>query len=125
MHQLKRTFKFYKGFFKPYFKLNGCYGFFGLFFGGFFPFERIGTVLCSWFKEIGTNTLTGWDGTELFIFAVWWIFSLNECFPPRESGTLTVIFPECLVLLGRIVFTLWLYLWLRYVPTFTSTAMSL
>lgn len=44
-------------------------------------------------KEIGTNTLTGWDGTELLIFAVWWIFSLNECFPARESGTLTMIFP--------------------------------
>lgn len=81
-----------------------------------FPFERTGTILCSWFKEIGTNALTGWDGTELLIFVVWWIFSLNECFPARESGTLIMIFPECLVLLSRIVFTLWLYLGLKYVP---------
>lgn len=90
-----------------------------------FPFERVGTVLCSWFKEIGTNTLTGWDGTELLTFAVWWIFSLKEYFPATESGTLIMIFPECLVLLGRIVFTLWLCSWLRYVPSFTSTAMPL
>lgn len=84
MHQLKRTSKFYKGSVKPYFKRMGFYVYF-LF---FFPFERISTVLCSWFKETGTNTLIGWDGTELLIFAVWWIFSLNEYFPGRESGTL-------------------------------------
>lgn len=36
-------------------------------------FERNGNVTCSRFKEIGTNTLTGWDGTELLICAVWWI----------------------------------------------------
>lgn len=90
----------------------------------FFPFERTGTVLCSWFKEIGTNTLTGWDGAEPLIFAVWWVFSLNEYFPARESRTLTMFFfPECLVLLGEL-YSLWLYLWLRYVPSFTSTAMS-
>lgn len=58
----------------------------------FFPFERTGTVLCSWFKEIGTNTLTGWDGAEPLIFAVWWVFSLNEYFPARESRTLTMFF---------------------------------
>lgn len=57
-----------------------------------FPFERTGTVLCSWFKEIGTNTLTGWDGAEPLIFAVWWVFSLNEYFPARENRTLTMFF---------------------------------
>lgn len=34
-------------------------------------FEGNGNVICSWwFKETGTNTLTGWDGAELLICAV-------------------------------------------------------
>lgn len=36
-------------------------------------FEGNGNIICSWFKETGTNTLTGWDGAELLICAVWWI----------------------------------------------------
>jgi len=33
-------------------------------------FEGNGNIICSWFKETGTNTLTGWDGAELLICAV-------------------------------------------------------
>lgn len=56
----------------------------------FFFLERIGTVLCSQFKEIGTNTLTGWDGTELLTCCLV-DFPVDDCSPGRESGTLVLL----------------------------------
>lgn len=41
-------------------------------FSFFFFLKGIAVVLCSWFKEMGTNTLTGWGGTEPLPFSVWW-----------------------------------------------------
>lgn len=62
----------------------------------FFVSERIGIVLCSWFKEIGTNTLTGWNGTELLTLTVWVGFPLNDCSTGMGSGTPIIIFSPCM-----------------------------
>lgn len=114
MHQLKRTSKFYKGFKKPDFNWMGFMCFFF-----FFLFERNGTVLCSWLMMRGTNTLTGWDGTELLICAVWISLYICVSLAGKVGHQLLLFFPSVLYYLAEL-YSLGLYLWLRYVSSFTS-----
>lgn len=53
----------------------------------------------------GTNTLTGWDGTELLICADWISLYMCVSLAGKVGHQLLLFSPECLVLLGRIVFT--------------------
>lgn len=85
----------------------------------FFLFERNGTVLCSWLMVRGTNTLTGWDGTELLICAVWISLYMCVSLAGKVGHQLLLFFPSVLYYLAEL-YSLGLYLWLRYVSSFTS-----